>query len=232
MADALPEAGLLPLVGLIGGLGPAATVHYYKRLLAEAERLAVPLRLFINHADVERVLALAGRDEREALADYLAARAGELERAGAAVLAVGAVTPHLCAAELKPRLRARFVDLIDALSMELERQGLERVVVLGTRTVMQTRLFGRVSQAAPAPAAAVMDRIHELYVSIVRNGDADPATTATLAEIAHDLLGQNRAQAVVLAGTELSLAPRDGWGDLPILDCAQIHVRAIIAAAA
>ena len=61
----------MKLIGLIGGLGPASTVHYYRAMVAEAARRGVKLGLAINHADVERVLALAAADQRTELGVYL-----------------------------------------------------------------------------------------------------------------------------------------------------------------
>ena len=48
------------LIGLVGGLGPAATMHYYGGLLAECIRRGVTARLIINQATVEVVLDAAG----------------------------------------------------------------------------------------------------------------------------------------------------------------------------
>ena len=39
-------------VGLIGGIGPAATEHYYRGLIERYNRSGVPLELTIVHADV------------------------------------------------------------------------------------------------------------------------------------------------------------------------------------
>ena len=55
-------------LGLIGGLGPGATVHYYREL-AKAQAG----EMLIVHADVERVIGAVGRGERVSLAEYLRA---------------------------------------------------------------------------------------------------------------------------------------------------------------
>jgi len=38
-------------------------------------------------------------------------------------------------------------------------------------------------------------------------------------------------QAVVLAGTELALVPAGAWDGVRIVDCAKLHIGAIVAAA-
>jgi hypothetical protein len=39
-------------VGLVGGLGPGATIHYYERLTKEFAKRGTALRLLISHADM------------------------------------------------------------------------------------------------------------------------------------------------------------------------------------
>src|SRR5712671_5287271 len=80
--------------------GPAGRVS----LLAACKRRGVSPRLMINQATVELVLEAAGRGDRNALADHIAERMGELRRAGADLLAIAAVTPHLCMPELIRRM--------------------------------------------------------------------------------------------------------------------------------
>ena len=54
-------------LGLIGGLGPGATVHYYREL-AKAQAG----ELLIIHADMDRVLGDVQRGDRIGLAGYFA----------------------------------------------------------------------------------------------------------------------------------------------------------------
>src|SRR5580658_6100696 len=87
-------------LGLIGGLGVAATVHYYRELASEhALRGSVP-NLLIAHADVNRVLRDAAAGHTLALAEYLAEFLHRLSRGGATIAALPAVTAHICAADL------------------------------------------------------------------------------------------------------------------------------------
>ena len=55
MSDAAKPGRCL---GLIGGLGPGATVHYYRELIAGYERQGRVPRVLIAHADIQRVYAL------------------------------------------------------------------------------------------------------------------------------------------------------------------------------
>jgi aspartate racemase len=78
-------------LGLIGGLGPGATIHYYRELAA------VPSgEMLIVHADMRRVLADVERGDGMGLAQYFARLIERLARGGAELAAISAVTPHIC----------------------------------------------------------------------------------------------------------------------------------------
>jgi aspartate racemase len=220
------------LIGLVGGLGPAATVHYYNALLAECRRRNVRLRLLLNQADLSLTLDAAARGARDELATHLAERLRELERGGARTLAIAAVTPHMCAPELAQLIEHPLVDIVDVLDRELRRRNIERVALLGTRATVTTRLFGRLQASVVDPSLEQVALAHELYVSIVNAGRASDEAASAFGRLAAALAKQGDVQAVVLAGTELALVPADAWLGVNVIDCAQLHVEAIVAAAA
>lgn len=70
MSDAIPGR----CIGLIGGLGVGAAVHYYRELAkAHAARGRV-LNLVMAHADVNRVLGAPQAGDKDGLAEYAGAR--------------------------------------------------------------------------------------------------------------------------------------------------------------
>jgi aspartate racemase len=67
-------------LGLIGGLGPGATVHYYKELVK-----AKAGEMLIIHADMDHVLGCVHCGERLGLARYFARLIDRLAGGGAEV---------------------------------------------------------------------------------------------------------------------------------------------------
>jgi aspartate racemase len=219
----------MKLIGLIGGLGPAATVFYYQALVAEAGRRGEVLRLLVNHADVAKVLDLAARDQRDELGDYLLRLMLELDSGGAEVMAISASTPHLAAEYLLAAYADRFIDIVEVINANLA--GARRGVLLGTRRVMQTRLFGRLACKTATLSEAELDQAHGLYLSVVEAQAATPETTAAITAMARSLMIREQADVIVLAGSELSLIDPAAWGDLPVIDAGRLHVGAILDAA-
>ena len=215
--------------GLIGGLGPPSTVYYYRALLDAHAARGVQARLFIAHADMGHVLGLVAAGNQMGLAEYLASLLQALAQAGATFAAVSAVTPHLCMPELLSLSPLPLVDIVDVLTCRLRERQISRVALLGTRFTMESRLFGRLDGMDVLDLASQdMDEVHRIYLSITSDGRASPDDMAYLKSLCRRLHEDAGAQAIILAGTELSLVFREGKEAFPLIDCAKAHIEAVI----
>jgi len=217
---------------LVGRLGPAATVHYYQRLLATCDQRGWVARVVITRADVRRVLAAAADGDLKGMAVHLAGKLAELDRTRAEVRAIGAVTPHMCMPELAQLTRSPLLDPIDVLNEELTRTGIERVALMGARATVSGRLFGRLRAGIVDPSPDQLDHIHDPYLSIVQTGQVGPDTAAALGGLAREMTRDLQVQAIILAGTELALVSADTWCEVRTIDCARLYIEAIVGAAA
>jgi aspartate racemase len=129
-------------IGLIGGLGPGAAVHYYKKLTAAYAKRHLPLDLVMVHAETSRVFEYAGANDGEGLARYLNTFIDRLRLAGADLAVIPAVTPHLCIRELRVLSSLPVLNLFDPLVKELSSRSIKRVGIFGTRFVIESGLFG------------------------------------------------------------------------------------------
>jgi aspartate racemase len=86
-------------IGLIGGIGPAATVAYYLRLCALARAADRRLELTIVQADVGDLIENNVADQREAQAQIYAGLIDRLMAAGAECAAITSLGGHFCFAE-------------------------------------------------------------------------------------------------------------------------------------
>jgi len=219
-------------IGLVGGLGPPATVHYYNALLAALARRDLVPQLVIVHAELDRVLGLVAANDTAGLADYLAALIRSLAQAGAAFAVVPAVTPHICAPELTVLSPLPLVDIIDALIGELDARGVRRAALLGTRFTMERCMFGRLDRFEIIDIGGdTRAEVHRIYTSIAANGGATSADLTYLKDLCR-ALHAGGADAIVAAGTELSVVLHEGEDDFPLVDCAKAHVAAIVERAA
>ena len=214
-------------IGLIGGIGPAATDFYYRGLVDRHAASGIPLECTIVHADVREMSKnlTGGNPGRQA--EIFAGLIGRLKAAGARAAAVTSMGGHFCINELLAISPLPLVHGVHAVDAAIEKDGLAKIGVLGTRLVMQTRLYGGVSSAELlAPDGDMFDQVGGAYMAMAQIGRVTPEQRDVFFK-AGDRLMQRGAQAIMLGGTDLFLAFQGGKPPFPLVDCADIHVNAI-----
>jgi aspartate racemase len=215
-------------IGLIGGLGPGATVHYYQALLRAHAARAVRPDIVIVHADVGQVLGLVGQGDLEGLAEYLAGFIARLQKAGAEVAAIPAITPHICMPMLKPLSRLPLISIIDVVRSALVERGLRRITLFGTRFTVESDMFGQLAEFdIVRPRADEAETLYRVYAELVAAGVGTEAQAQTVRDVATRLIARESVEAIVVAGTELALIVDGERAGYPIVDCAQFHVEAL-----
>jgi aspartate racemase len=216
-------------LGLIGGLGVGATIHYYENLARGCEKLRCALDIVIIHAQTPRVFQYVEAKDRVGLAEYLNGYIRRMKNAGAEMAALPAITPLFCSKELTATSALPIVPLIDPLIRELEVRKVRRVAIFGTRFVIESDLFGALSGVEVVrPAAEELDVIHKTYVDLATTGEASAEMHATLTALAHRLESRDAVDTILLAGTDLTLLFHEGNTDFPHVDCAALHIREIL----
>jgi len=214
------------LLGLIGGLGPGATVHYYRGLIAAHAAQGRVARMLVAHADVDRARPLAEANALDELARYLNGFIAATAAGGAEMAAIVAITPHICTAQLTPLLRIPLIDMVAVVGDAIRARGLKRVALFGTRSTVASRMFGRLDVDVVMPQPVEIDFIHNAYLDVVYDRST-PAGIDRLRELAHTLIRRDGAEAVLLAGTDLSMVLNEENAGFPTLDCAGEHIKAI-----
>jgi len=213
-------------IGLIGGLAHRAGVFYYEQLVQRLKRRDERLELMLAHADVRTVLALVAAEDRAGLGNYLGTLANELFDGGADVVAISAVAPHLSFAETSRIARGPLVNALDTIATGIAAAGFERVAIFGNRAVMETNAFGAIlKRAVVVLEPARLEQIHATYTEIALHGKRGTAREVDVLDtLARDLIEKGGAQAIVLAGTDLSSFYAERGPDYPFLDVAQLHI--------
>jgi aspartate racemase len=121
------------------------------------------------------------------------------------------------------------VDMIAVVSAAVKQRGLKRIGILGTRTVMETRFFGGVTSAEIVPPSGNdLDGVHDAYVTMAASGVVTAAQRAVFTAACQRLLKDGGVEAIMLGGTDLALIFNEQTTDFPLVDCAGIHVEAIV----
>ena len=215
-------------IGLIGGIGPAATDFYYRRLISTFASKKAALELTIVHADTPTLLGnLASNDAATQVAIFMKLT-NRLAAAGAECVAITSIAGHFCIDAFKASSVLPVVDMISEVNRAIEQRGFERIGILGTRTVMETRLYGGVpSVEVVPPSGQDLEDVHQAYVAMAASGIVTDAQRAVFAAASKRLLKESGVEAIMLGGTDLALAFNEPDTDFPLIDCAGIHADAI-----
>jgi aspartate racemase len=215
-------------IGLIGGIGPAATDFYYRRLISTFARKNAALELTIAHADTPTLLNNLAKNDATAQTAIYSRLSERLVSAGAECVAVASIAGHFCIDDFKVVSQLPVVDLIAEVSRTIETRGFKRIGILGTRTVMETRFYGRIASAEVIPPSGPdLDDVHQAYISMAELGLITEKQRSIFYEASRRLLKNHGVEAIMLGGTDLALAFTEGTTEFSLIDCAGIHADAI-----
>ncbi len=216
--------------GLIAGLGPEATIHYYRELLRITNQRGFQLNLVMIQADMPRVIEYVRGDERQALAQYFAELFESLKGAGAEIAAIPAVTPHLCFRELIPISPLPLVSMLEAAKQALLTRNCHKVAIFGTRFTIESDLFGALNDLVSVvrPTPKEVEQIHNIYFGLATTGTTQKNDRQELTQLAALLAKRDGVDTILLAGTDFTLLFNPSDTGFSHIDCGQAQIDQII----
>jgi len=207
----MTETQKTQVVGVLGGLGPEATLDFYAKVLAltPATRDQEHLRLLIdsNPRVPNRNEAVAGTGPSPG--PLLAAMALGLERAGADFLVMVCNAAHAFQGEIETAVSIPFVSIVTETCEATLRAvpGLKTVGVLGSSGCLDAGLyqdaFAERGVTALVPEGTERDRFMKVLYRI-KAGDKGAEVRETMRALAGSLIAEG-AEAIVAGCTEVPL---------------------------
>jgi aspartate racemase len=214
-------------IGLIGGIGPAATEFYYRGLIDRHAEADTKLDVTIVHADVREMAANLAIGAAQAQAESFARLLRRLSAAGAELAAVTSMGGHFCIRELLVVSPLPLLNAIPAVDAAIRVRSLKTVGIIGTRNVMESGLYGGITSAkVMQPEGEELEQVHTAYITMAGEGRVSEKQRQVFFA-AGQRLSERGAEAVVLGGTDLFLAFAGQETGFPTLDCANVHVEAL-----
>lgn len=220
-------------IGVIGGMGPAATLDLFAKLLeaTPAERDQDHLRVLIdsNPRVPDRNAALAGRGPSPG--PQLAAAARGLERAGADVLVIACNTAHAFQDEITGAVAIPLLSMIDATADAAVANKPSRVGVLAADGCRRAGLYKRAFAARDVEALFLDDGAQADFMQLVyriKAGDTGEAVCSSMTALGASLLARG-AELVVAACTEVPLVLGADALGAPLIDSTDALVKRVVA---
>ncbi len=211
MDSGLAMAGRDKVIGVIGGMGPDATVDFMSRVLAAtpASEDQDHIRMLVEHNPRVPSRQLALRGAGESPGPVIAEMAARLEAAGADFLVMPCNTAHAWQSDIVAAIRIPFVSIVDAsvaAAIDLSRDG-SAVGLMTTPGCFEAGLYQHALTEVDRPvitqSAAELEATMSL-IDRIKGGEKSEEVVAGLRVLANELVARG-AEVLIAACTELPL---------------------------
>ncbi|WP_413627822.1 amino acid racemase [Fructilactobacillus vespulae] len=223
-------------LGIIGGIGPEATVDYYLSIIKQYQQSMgnqqVLPEITIESINMYHMFALLQDKKYDQVVAYLKTAVDHLEAAGADFAIMCGNTPHIVFEQLQQQTNLPLMSMVETSVAEAQRLGLKRLGLLGTRFTMENDFFvapfERAGIEIKIPNPDEINFIHEKIVSELENGIVKPETKKQLLAIAERMISANHLDGIILGCTELPLILKPEDFNVETFDITKIHIAAIV----
>ena len=221
-------------IGIIGGLGPEATIEYYRiivhRYRQETGRFPY---IIIDSLDMSEFSCLCKKDlDRQATLTWLLDALKRLERAGADVAVIASNTPHIVFDELEKRSPLPMISIVEQTCREAAARGLKKLGLLGTQVTMSADFYHKKFAArhidVVVPMKHEQDFIQEKLSTEIMFNIVTDATRKEFTAIIQRMIARDAIDGVILGCTELPLILTDEDCDIPLLNTSRIHAESVV----
>ena len=209
-------------LGILGGLGPMATVYFYDMLVRHTKATCDQdhLDVIINSraSTPDRTSYILGQSTENPF-DIMARDAQRLVTFGADVLAIPCNTAHYFYDRLNETIRVPILNMVEETVLEAKARGCCRVGILATSGTVQTGTYSRMCERHGLEFVCP-DESHQQDLMNVIYGDIKQGKRPDMARFfaVADSLKRQGCTRMILGCTELSIIKKDEQLDAFYID--------------
>jgi aspartate racemase len=222
-------------VGMIGGMSWESTASYYRAINEGVKRKLGGLnsaKICMYSVNFDEIEKLQHQGEWDKTAEILTQAAKSVELGGADFLIICTNTMHKVAPQIERALNIPLLHIADATAEQLQRDGITKVGLLGTKFTMEqdfykSRLTDKFDIDVVVPDEVQRQIVHEvIYQELCLGNIVEDSRRAYLDII--DALSKQGAQAVILGCTEIALLVQSEDTSVRLYDTTSIHAKAAV----
>ncbi|GAA4729170.1 aspartate/glutamate racemase family protein [Flavisolibacter ginsenosidimutans] len=221
-------------LGLIGGVSWVSTINYYRQINEGINDALGGLNFSrciiysFNYADIKKNI---DSDDWEATFEMVAMACRHFKTAGATGIVLCANTLHLMADRIEKEIGLPVVHIATATAMEIEKAGLKKVGLLGTKFTMELNFFtSKLIQRGMeviVPNEEDREFVHDTIYNELGKGVFTLETKRRYLAII-DKLVKEGAEGIILGCTEIPLLIHAEDVPVPTFDTGLLHSQAAV----
>ena len=218
---------MIKKLGILGGMGPAASNEFVTRLVAKTpatkDQDHIPFVLWSDSTIPDRSTSMLNKDDKPL--PYLLAGIQGLKIAGCTTIVIPCNTAHFWFSHLEKiaAWNAKIIHIVDSVADTLRDIKITsgKIGIIGTKATIEYGLYqyqlNKLGWECITPTKEQMDTLVQPAIDLIKAGNMDQAHEM-LMTIIHSLISKG-AKAVVLGCTEIPLSIRENTvQDTPVIN--------------
>jgi len=224
-------------IGIVGGLGPEATIDYYRIIIHgsyEKFKGRTP-EVIIYSLDLTKFTNLmkSFNEEKDNIINYILKAVNALHSAGASFALIASNTPHIVFDEVKEKSSIPMVSIVEETLKIVEERGIKRVGLFGTKFTMQADFYQKVFSTKDievlTPNDVEQNYInYKLYDELVF-GKVLKETREGFLSITKRMIDEDDIEGLILGCTEVPLLlTEEEYLGIPFFNTTKIHAESAL----
>jgi len=221
-------------VGIVGGLGPASTIDYYRDIIETYRKVYgddnYP-EIVIDSINMGDIINGIANNDFDGVASYLLSSISNLEKAGASFAAIASNTPHIVWDRIINKVSIPLISIIDVTCNHIVRQDYKKVLIFATKFTMKNGLYSEALSRRNInwilPNEEDIEILGDIIYPNLENAIVIAKDKIKMLQIAEKYIKQYNADSILLGCTEIPLMIKPNDVSVPVINTTEIHIESI-----
>lgn len=221
-------------VGIIGGLGPASTIDYYREIIDGFRKVKGDDQypeIVIDSINMGELVSGIEAYDFSSVAGQLQKSIANLERAGASFAAIASNSPHIVWDLIKDKTPIPLISIIDATCDHIINHNYNKVLIFATKFTMKNGLYSNALSGRNVdwilPDKEDIEILGDIIYPNLENGIVIETDKYRMISIAEKYIKLHGADSLLLGCTEIPLMIKPGDVSVPVINTTEIHIEKI-----
>lgn len=221
-------------VGIVGGLGPASTIDYYRDIIDNYRKVYgddVYPKIVIDSVNMKEITSRIEMKNYNEVADLILENIENLQKAGADFAVIASNSPHIAWNLMKDRVTIPVISIIDATCDYIVEQKYRKVLIFATKFTMKNGLYSNALNTRNIewvlPSEGDIDILGDIIYPNLENGIVIEEDKQKMINIAEKYIQNNECDSILLGCTEIPLMIKENDVSVPVINTTKIHIESV-----